>query len=96
MQIDGRVKPLGRVDHAALRDKVLALDEKAWLEDDLSDWQPMRGDTRTVVLLFCDGWEPIVIDKKAVGHGSMNRSCPWRPPSLIRISHRAGEYCVPW
>jgi len=65
MQIDGRVKPLGRVDHAALRDKVLALDEKAWLEDDLSDWQPMRGDTRTVVLLFCDGWEPIVIDKRS-------------------------------
>ncbi len=65
MQIDGRVKPLGRVDHAALRDKVLALDEEAWLEDDLSDWQPMRGDTRTVVLLFCDGWEPIVIDKRS-------------------------------
>lgn len=64
MQIDGVVRDLGPVNHTAVRDKVLALDEKVWLEDDLSDWQPMRGDTRSIVLLFCDGWEPIVIDKR--------------------------------
>jgi len=65
MQIDGRVRPLGPVDHTALRDAVLALEEKVWFADDLSDWQPMRGDVQTVVLLFCDGWEPIVIDKRS-------------------------------
>jgi len=65
MQIEGKIRALGPVNHTALKDAVMALDEKVWFEDDLSDWQPMRGDTRSVVLLFCDGWEPIVIDKRS-------------------------------
>jgi hypothetical protein len=65
MLIKERVRQLGRVEHDALKDAVLALAEPVWHEDDLRRWQPERVDVQSVVLVFCDGWQPIRIERKS-------------------------------
>ncbi len=65
MQIDVGVRQLGEVNHIALKDAVLALDEPAWREDDLRKWQTERVDVQSVVLVYCEGWQPIQIERKS-------------------------------
>ena len=65
MKIDVDVRQLGEVKHSALKDAVLALDESVWHEDDLSKWQTDRVDVQSIVLVYCDGWQPIQIARKS-------------------------------
>lgn len=56
MNIDSPIRPLGGLDAEALRDAVLALDESAWLANEMrqNEYEVHR-QTRSVVLVFCDG-----------------------------------------
>jgi len=66
MNIDSPLKTLGDVDVEALKQAILELDEQAWLanEDRQNDYEVHR-QTRSVVLVFCDGTiEDLVVSKK--------------------------------
>ena len=56
MNIDLPIRPLGALDADALREAVLALDESAWLANEMrqNEYEVHR-QTRSVVLVFCDG-----------------------------------------
>ena len=66
MNIDESLKPLGEIDVGPLKQAVLGLEEEAWLanEDRQNDYEVHR-QTRSVVLVFCDGTvEDLVVEKK--------------------------------
>lgn len=56
MNIDSPIRPLGALDAEALREAVLSLDESAWLANEMrqNEYEVHR-QTRSVVLVFCDG-----------------------------------------
>ncbi len=56
MNIDTPLKELGEIDIDALKQAVLSLDEKTWLanEQRQNDYE-VHKQTRSVVLVFCDG-----------------------------------------
>jgi len=59
MDIPENLRRLGKVNHEALRDAVLALNENVWREDEVrqSKFQ-QHSDTQSIVLLWLVGWEP--------------------------------------
>ncbi|MFK8020981.1 MAG: aspartyl/asparaginyl beta-hydroxylase domain-containing protein [Pseudomonadales bacterium] len=65
MHIEERVRSLGEVDHASLKAKVLTLDEEVWHLDTLRDAQPQRKAVNSVVLVFCNGWQPIRVERRS-------------------------------
>jgi quercetin dioxygenase-like cupin family protein len=66
MNIDTTLKLLGEVDVEPLKQAILALDEPAWFDnvDRQNDYE-VHDQTRSVVLIFCDGTiEDLVVSKK--------------------------------
>jgi hypothetical protein len=56
MNIDSPIRPLGDLDADALREAVLSLDESAWLANEMRQTEyEVHRQTRSVVLVFCDG-----------------------------------------
>lgn len=89
MNIDEPLKDLGPVDATSLRETILALDEEAWLENERrqNDYEVHR-QTRSVVMVFCDGpmddlivtksegWERLADVAVPVMHDLINRHYP--------------------
>ncbi|MGL5839526.1 MAG: aspartyl/asparaginyl beta-hydroxylase domain-containing protein [Sphingorhabdus sp.] len=69
MFIEGcRVKELGRIAGAeALADRVASLTHEQWRADRLRQelFSNVHADTETLVLLFCDGWPEVDVEKRA-------------------------------
>jgi len=65
MKFDGRVRELGPVDCQALKDKVLSLDDE-WWNLDISRQKnfDVHVGTRSIVMLFCEGWPNVQIKKR--------------------------------
>ena len=65
MNIDQSMRELGEVDIDALKSRILDLDEKAWLENSTRQNEfEVHRQTRSVVLVFCDGTrEELVVSK---------------------------------
>jgi len=54
--------PLGKVDCAALAQKVLALPEDVWLADPRrQDDYDVHAQTQSIILLFCEGWPEVTV-----------------------------------
>lgn len=66
MNIDTPLKSLGDINVESLKQAILALDEQVWLdnEDRQNDYE-VHHQTRSIVLIFCDGTvEDLVVSKK--------------------------------
>jgi hypothetical protein len=58
--------PLGRVDCAALTEKVLSLDESAWLADARRQEDfDVHAQTQSIILTFCEGWPEVTVSHAA-------------------------------
>lgn len=66
MKLDSGVRELGRVDHTALKTAVAAFPPNAWLEDTLRQdaFAEVHSQTRSIILLFCEGWPKIQISRR--------------------------------
>lgn len=67
MDIDTPLRELGEVDCAALRDAILALDDKAWKEDNYRQEEfEVHYNTESIVLVFVDidSWPEIVVSQE--------------------------------
>ena len=65
MNFDGPIKELGEIDVAPLRDAILALDDEAWGEHKRRQEEyEVHRQTQSVVLVFCDGWPDITVQKE--------------------------------
>lgn len=65
MDFDGLVRKLGKVDCEPLRQKVLSLDESWWFVDDTRQKQfDVHAHTRSIIMLFCNGWPNVEIKKR--------------------------------
>lgn len=65
MEFDGNLRELGAVDSTPLIDAVLALDEKAWQQQQYRQKAySVHEDTESLVLVFCQGWPNIEITKE--------------------------------
>ena len=67
MKLDVEVRELGRVDHHALKAAVAETAPEVWLEDTLrqSKFSNVHAQTRSIVLLFCDGWPSITVTRRS-------------------------------
>lgn len=65
MQISGRTRALGAVNHEPLKQAALSLDEEVWHLESLRSAQPLRKDVNSVVLVFCNGWQPIRVERRS-------------------------------
>ena len=65
MDIGEPLKRLGPVDSAALRDAVLAQSEEAWrAQEHRQNNYEVHKQTRSLVLVFCDGSQPMTVTKE--------------------------------
>ncbi len=54
--------PLGKVDCSHLAQKVLSLDESAWLTDSRrQDDYDVHAQTQSIILTFCEGWPEVKV-----------------------------------
>ena len=66
MNIDEPLRNLGDMNIDALRDAVLAQDDTAWLEQShRQEEYEVHKQTRSIVLVFCDGWPEVTVTKEA-------------------------------
>ncbi len=66
MNIDEPLRNLGELNIDALRSAVLAQDEQTWLEQaHRQEEYEVHKQTRSIVLVFCDGWPEITVSKEA-------------------------------
>jgi aspartyl/asparaginyl beta-hydroxylase (cupin superfamily) len=65
MNIDEPLRNLGELNIDALRDAVLAQDTEAWMEQShRQEEYEVHKQTRSIVLVFCDGWPEITVSKE--------------------------------
>lgn len=69
MDIGAPIKDLGAVESTALRDAIVALDDSAWLEEEVRQkkYHEVHYNTESVILIFCEyqSWPAIDVTKGA-------------------------------
>jgi hypothetical protein len=85
MDIEEPLKRLGPIDSAALREAVLAQGEEAWLaQEQRQNNYEVHKQTRSLVLVFCDGVNPLTITKEP----AWDALAPYATPVMHDIIER--------
>jgi len=65
MEFEGTLKELGAVDSGPLVERVLGLGEAAWQANQYrQNAYEVHSDTKSLVLVFCDGWPEVTVTKE--------------------------------